>query len=255
MPAMGHPGGSTITQQIIKKNVLTDEITLDRKICEAVIAAELERLYTKDEILEFYLNSQFFGENAYGVCGRGQEYFGKYLDDITIAEAAAIAVPIRNPSFYDIRDERPERIDTFFDRRNSVIKQMEKNGFITEEESIAAQAEPLAPIEHQAFEEVDPRILIEAKKRLLADPSPSASATPTPSASKPLFGCAANDTECEGGGGLTITVTVDYERQQEANRMLRSWFRYDDGPTGAISMIENETGAIRVISSGLDYGD
>ena len=245
----GTRGGSTITQQIIKKNVLTDEVTLDRKICEAVIAAELERLYTKDEILEFYLNSQFFGENAYGVAAAAQEYFGKSLDDLTIAEAAAITVPIRNPSFYNIR----RYTDRVLDRRNSVIKQMEKNGFITEEESLAAQAEPLAPIEHQTFEEVDPRILIEAKERLLADSSFGLGETYT-ERKQALFGCAANDTECEGGGGLTITVTVNYEWQQEANRMLRSWFRYDDGPTGAISMIENETGAIRVISSGLDYG-
>ncbi len=242
-------GGSTITQQVIKKTVLTDEITLDRKICEAIIAAELERTYTKDQILEYYLNSQFFGENAYGVTAAAQEYFGKPLDELTIAEAAAIAVPIRNPSFYNIR----EHTDRVFDRRNSVIKQMEKNGFITEEESLAAQAEPLDPIEHQDFEEVDPRILIEAKKRLLADASYGLGDTYTERKAA-LFGCPANDTECEGGGGLTVTVTVNYKQQQEANRMLRSWFRDLDGPTAALAMVENETGAIRVISSGLDYG-
>ena len=247
-------GGSTITQQIIKKNVLTDEISLDRKICEAVIAAELERSYTKDEILEFYLNSQFFGANAYGVAAAAQEYFGKDLDEISVAEAAAIAVPIRNPSYYDMRHETQERLDIFLDRRNSVIKQMEKNGFITEEESLAAQAEPLAPVPHQSFEEVDPRIILEAKERLLADPSFGLGDTYL-ERKRAIFGCPANDTECEGGGGLTITVTVNYEQQLEANRILRSWFRNQDGPTGAIAMIENETGAIRVISSGLDYGD
>lgn len=245
----GTRGGSTITQQIIKKNVLTDEITLDRKICEAVIAAELEKRYTKDEILEFYLNSQFFGENAYGVQAAAQEYFGKDLADITIAEAAAIAVPIRNPSLYDIRDNTA----TVLDRRNSVIKQMEKNGFITEEDSLQAQAEPLAPIESFEFEEVDPRIIIEARERLLSDPSFGLGDTYT-ERKRALFGCPAADTECEGGGGLTITVTVDYEMQQEANRMLRSWFRNPDGPTGAIAMVENDTGAIRVIASGLDFG-
>jgi membrane peptidoglycan carboxypeptidase len=245
-------GGSTITQQIIKKNVLTDEITLDRKICEAVVAAELERRYSKDEILEFYLNSQFFGWNAYGVAAAAQEYFGKDLADLSIAEAAAIAVPIRNPSLYNMRDE--EKVDAVHDRRDSVIKQMEKNGFITEEESLAAQAEPLAPIEHQDLEQVDPRIIIEARERLLSDPSFGLGDTYT-ERKRALFGCPASDTECEGGGGLTITVTVNYEQQQEANRMLRSWFRYPDGPTGALAMVENETGAIRVIASGLDFGD
>ncbi|MDJ0663248.1 MAG: transglycosylase domain-containing protein [Acidimicrobiia bacterium] len=250
----GTRGGSTITQQIIKKNVLSDEITLDRKICEAVIAAELERTFTKDEILEFYLNSQFFGANAYGVAAASQEYFGKDLDDVSIAEAAAIAVPIRNPSYYDMRHETQERLDIFLDRRNSVIKQMEKNGFISEEESLAAQAEPLEPIPRQSFEEVDPRIILEAKERLLADPSYGLGDTYL-ERKRAIFGCPANDTECEGGGGLTITVTVNYEQQLEANRILRSWFRDREGPTGAIAMIENETGAIRVISSGLDYGD
>jgi membrane peptidoglycan carboxypeptidase len=245
----GTRGGSTITQQIIKKNVLTDEITLDRKICEAVIAAELERIHTKDEILEFYLNSQFFGQNAYGVAAAAQEYFGKDLAEVTIAEAAAIAVPIRNPSYYDMRD----RPDVVLDRRNAVIKQMEKNEFITPEESLAAQAAPLQPIDHRDFEQVDPRIIIEARERLLADPSFGLGDTYT-ERKRSLFGCPANDTECEGGGGLTITVTVDYEQQQEANRMLRAWFRNPDGPTGAIAMVENETGAIRVIASGLDFG-
>lgn len=246
----GTRGGSTITQQIIKKNVLTDEITIDRKICEAVIAAELERIHTKDEILEFYLNSQFFGENAYGVQAAAQEYFGKDLAEITIAEAAAIAIPIRNPSLYDLRDNT----DTVLDRRNSVIKQMEKNEFITEEESLAAQAEPLSPIEHQEFEQIDPRIIIEAKERLLSDPRFGLGDTYT-QRKQALFGCPASDTECEGGGGLTITVTVDYEKQEEANRILRSWFRNPEGPTGAIAMVENDTGAIRVIASGLDFGD
>ena len=247
----GTRGGSTITQQIIKKNVLTDEITIDRKICEAVIAAELERTYTKDEILEFYLNSQFFGENAYGVAAASQEYFGKDLGDVTIAEAAAIAVPIRNPTVYDIRDNT----DTVLDRRNAVIKQMEKNGFITQEESITAQAEPLAPIEHANFEDVDPRIIIETRERILNDPTdPFGLGETFTERKEALFGCPASDTDCEGGGGLTITVSVNYEQQQEANRMLRSWFQDPEGPTGAIAMIENETGAIRVISSGLDFG-
>ncbi len=245
-------GGSTITQQVIKKNVLTDEITLDRKICEAIIAAELERRYTKDQILEFYLNSQFFGYNAYGVAAAAQEYFGKTLDELTIAEAAAISVPIRNPTLYDMRD--PDKVDSVRDRRDSVIKQMEKNGFITAAQAEAAQKEPLAPIEHQDFQEVDQRIIMETTDRLLRDPEFTVLGDTYTERKRALFGCPASDTECEGGGGLTIDVTVDYAQQQEANRMLRSWFRDPDGPTGAIAMVENSTGAIRVISSGLDFG-
>jgi membrane peptidoglycan carboxypeptidase len=246
-------GGSTITQQVIKKNVLGDEITINRKICEAIIAAELERRYTKDQILEYYLNSQFFGYNAYGVAAAAQEYFGKTHDQLSIAEAAAIAVPIRNPSYYDMRN--PDRVAAVRDRRNTVIGLMAKHGFITDQQAAAAEAEPLDPIAHQGFEEVDPRIIIEAKKRLLRDPEFAVLGDTYTERKHAIFGCPASDTECEGGGGLTITVTVNYQWQQEANRMLRSWFRDSSGPTGAIAMVDNETGAIRVISSGLDYGN
>jgi penicillin-binding protein 1A len=70
-----------------------------------------------------------------------------------------------------------------------------------------------------------------------------------------VFGCPAADTSCEGGGGLKIIVTVDYDLQEEANRILRAWFRSGlDGPTGAIAMVDNRTGAVKVMASGLDFG-
>jgi membrane peptidoglycan carboxypeptidase len=102
-------------------------------------------------------------------------------------------------------------------------------------------------------EDNDPRIIMEARDRLLNDPSFGLGDTYR-ERYQALFGCPAADTECQGGGGLTITVTVNYEQQQEANRQLRSWFSDPNGPTAALAMVENATGAIRVISSGLDYG-
>ncbi len=75
----GLQGGSTITQQVVKMNFLSTEVTLERKICEGVIAAELERRYTKDQILEFYMNSVFYGANAYGIRAAAREYFDKPL--------------------------------------------------------------------------------------------------------------------------------------------------------------------------------
>ena len=243
-------GGSTITQQIVKKNVLSDELTLERKICEAVVAARMEQLYTKDELLEFYLNSQFFGANAYGVKAAALEYFGKDMDELTIAEAATVVVPIRGPNSFN-----PRKIaDNVMVRRNAVIDEMHDNGYITSEEAQAARAEPLQPIDHRDFDEVDPRLLIEARERILNDPRYGLGDTYR-ERSQAIFGCPQQDTECSGGGGLRVTITVDYEQQQEADRLLRSWFRYEDGPTAALAMVENRTGAIRVISSGLDYGD
>ena len=106
----GVQGGSTITQQVVKLNFLSTEQTLERKICEAVIAAELETRYTKDQILEFYANSVFFGANAYGVKAAAQEYYAKDLDELTIAEAAALFAPVRNPTFYHPR-RFPENVN------------------------------------------------------------------------------------------------------------------------------------------------
>jgi penicillin-binding protein 1A len=245
----GLQGGSTITQQIVKKNFLSEERTIERKICEAVIAAELERRYTKDQILEFYMNAQFFGENAYGVKAAAQEYFGKELEDLTIAEAATIMIPIRNPTIYNIR----KNPDTVIERRNSVIDEMEDNGFITATEAAEAKAEPLAPIPHEDFEQLAPQVIIAARQEILNNPAYGLGDTYS-ERYRSLFGCPAEDTECAGGGGLTVTVTVDYELQQEANRILKSWFRDETGPTGAIAMVDNATGAVRVMASGIEFG-
>jgi penicillin-binding protein 1A len=70
-----------------------------------------------------------------------------------------------------------------------------------------------------------------------------------------IFGCPANDAGCEGGGGLRVFVTVDFALQEEANRILRDWFRYDDSPTGAIAMVDNRTGAMKVVASGIEFGE
>ena len=220
-------GGSTITQQLVKQNFLTDERTIERKICEAVVAAELERQYTKDQILEFYMNAQFFGANAYGVRAAAQEYWGKDLEDVSIAQAAAMVVPIRNPSFYDLRDN-PVGV---LARRNDVVDQMADNGFITMAEADEAKQEPLHTIDTESFDQPAPQVLIAAQRELLNDNENRFGLGATFAERKQaIFGCPANDAGCEGGGGLRVFVTVDFAMQEEANRILRDWFRYDDSP-------------------------
>jgi penicillin-binding protein 1A len=135
-------GGSTVSQQVVKLNFIGSEPTLQRKVAEAAIAIELERRYTKEQILEFYLNSVFFGNNAYGVKAAAQEYFGKELDQLTIAEAAAITVPIRNPSLYDLRSDSTIPVRA----RNAVIDNMVADGYISEEEGEAAKNEPIVVV-------------------------------------------------------------------------------------------------------------
>ncbi len=242
-------GGSTITQQVVKQNFLTDDLTIERKLCEAVIAAELEKQYTKDEILEYYMNSVFYGANAYGVKAAAQEYYGKDLAEVSVAEAAAMVVPIRNPSLYNLR-ENPEGVTR---RRNDVIRQMVEKEFISPEQGEAALDEPLRVVPHEEQEIVSPQVFIAAREELLNNPDLGLGATYA-ERKKALFGCPASDTECEGGGGLKISVTVNKEWNDEATRILKSWFQDTQGPTGAIAMIENSTGALRVMASGTEFG-
>jgi penicillin-binding protein 1A len=244
-------GGSTITQQVVKLNFIGTEPTLRRKVSEAAIAMELERRYTKEQILEFYLNSVYFGTNAYGVQAAAQEYFGKSLDELSIAEAAALAVPIRNPTFYNLRNDTEDPMDA----RDRVIGQMLEKGYITEEEAAGALDEPLVTVPHQEFQTLAPQVLIAAKEAVLNDPSFGLGETYL-QRKRALFGCPADDTTCEGGGGLRIYVTVDYGLQQQAQDLLQQWFPPGaEGPTGAIAMVDNRTGATRVMASGLEFGE
>ncbi len=244
-------GGSTITQQVVKLNFIGTEPTLRRKVSEAAIAMELERRYSKEQILEFYLNSVYFGANAYGVQAAAQEYFGKSLDDLSIAEAAALVVPIRNPTFYNLRNDTDDPKDA----RDRVIGEMLEKGYITDDEAAAALDAPLATVPHQEFQTLAPQVLIAAKEAVLNDPAYGLGETYL-QRKRALFGCPADDTNCEGGGGLKIYVTVDYGLQQQAQDLLQQWFPPGgDGPTGAIAMVDNRTGATIVMASGLEFGE
>lgn len=243
-------GGSTITQQVVKQNFLSDEYSIERKICEAVIAAELERRYTKDQILEFWANSVFFGSNAYGVRAAALEYFGKDLDELSVAEAALLPIPIRNPTYYHPRKNESNALSA----RNRTIDRMVANGYILPVDGEAAKTEPLGIIEQQTFESLSPQVMIAVRLELLRNNIYGLGETYA-ERKRAIFGCPAQVTDCDGGGGLTIDITLDEGLQKEANRILRAWFRPEfNGPTGAIATIDNRTGAIKVLASGLDFG-
>lgn len=243
-------GGSTITQQVVKQNFLSDEHSIERKICEAVIAAELERIFTKDQILEFWANSVFFGSNAYGIRAASLEYFGKDLEELSISEAALLPIPIRNPTFYHPRRNSENVIAA----RNRTIDRMVANGYIIPVDAEAAKAEPLGVIDQQAFVSLSPQVMIAVRQDLLRNNRYGLGETHA-ERKRAVFGCPAAVTDCDGGGGLKIDITLDMDLQEEANRILRAWFRPEfGGPTGAIATIDNRTGAIKVLASGLDFG-
>ena len=138
-------GGSTITQQLIKNTVLTDEMSYKRKIQEAYLAMQLESEYSKDEILEAYLNTIFLGENYYGVKVAAEGYFGKELHELTLRECAMLAGMTTNPYHYNARRNLYLRSSQTTDypaitnnRTNYVLRMMYENQFITHAEYMAA---------------------------------------------------------------------------------------------------------------------
>src|ERR1700733_8869766 len=132
-------GASTITQQVAKNMLLTNEVSFARKIREAILATRIEKALTKDRILEIYLNEIFLGNRSYGVAAAALNYFNKSLDELTIAEAAYLAALPKAPNSYNpVRDH-----EAAVARRNWVVERMELNGYITHDEEQTAQKEPL----------------------------------------------------------------------------------------------------------------
>ena len=131
-------GGSTITQQLIKNTLLSSEKTLTRKVKEAVLALKIEQRYSKDEILNMYLNEIPYGSNAYGIEAAAQTFFGIHARDLTLAEAAYLAALPKAPSFYSPYGNNKDQLII---RKNIVLKRMEELGFISQEEASAASKE------------------------------------------------------------------------------------------------------------------
>src|SRR6516162_4982467 len=133
-------GASTITQQVAKNFLLTNEVSIDRKIKEALLALKIERAYTKDKILELYLNEIYLGFSAYGVAAASLLYFDKSVNDLTSAEASYLAALPKAPS--DLPPFRNR--DRAIERRNYVIERLVENGYITADAGEKARKEPLA---------------------------------------------------------------------------------------------------------------
>ena len=133
-------GASTITQQLARVSFLTRDKTLRRKVREAILAQRIEKLYSKEEILEIYLNKVYFGDGLYGAEAASQGYFGKPASDLSIAEAATLAGIIRAPSAANPN----ANVERAMKRRNVVLKLMREQNFITQHELDSAVAETLA---------------------------------------------------------------------------------------------------------------
>ncbi len=191
-------GASTITQQVAKNFLLTNEVSLSRKIKEAILAFRIERAFTKDHILELYLNEIYLGMGSYGVAAAAQTYFDKSLDDLTIAEAAFLAALPKGPNNYNPRIH-PQAAK---DRRDWVIGRLLDDGKITRAEYEQAIAEPLVLRKRDAAQMiVGADYFAEDIRRELAA----------------RYGEAALYK-----GGLVVRSTVDAKLQALASRVLRN---------------------------------
>jgi len=132
-------GASTITQQLTKTLYLSPQKKFERKIREAILAVRMELIFSKDEILEMYLNQIYYGHGSYGVAAAARTYFGKELKDLTISECAMIASLPKAPTHYSPYNNLTKALK----RRDHAIRRMEYHGFITDEEMQASLAEPL----------------------------------------------------------------------------------------------------------------
>ena len=208
-------GGSTITQQVAKGLLKDSSYNVGRKIREAILAFRLESVLTKQQILELYLNQIFLGRNAYGIQAAARAYFDKDVSELTLPEAAYLAVLPKAPANYD-----PIRAtQRALDRRNYVLREMYRNGYITEPQWHAAAATPLATIRYGAGEHVLDMggYYMEAVRReLLAK-----------------FGEDAKDgPNSVYAGGLWVRSSADPTMQTAMANALREGLATFDGPRG-----------------------
>jgi membrane peptidoglycan carboxypeptidase len=233
-------GGSTLTQQYIKKVVTGDSRTLDRKIREAMYAVELERRWSKNQILEAYLNQAYFGDGVYGIATAAQHYFGgKSVRKLTLAEAAALAATVQAPNRLKPtrpRDNKP--------RRMAVLDRMLERGYATPRAVAKAKREKLKVTLHKPKTR-QPYFVEYIKQQLLHDP-----------AYDKVLG--REDTERRKRmvfqGGLKIYTTLQPRHQAEARAAIRNqlWTRFgkNGNPTGAVASVDPNTGRILALYGG-----
>lgn len=227
-------GGSTITQQLVKNELLGNDRTLDRKLREAVLAVRLEDQLGKDGVLERYLNSVYFGEGAYGVQAAAERFFGKTLADLTVAESALLAGMIASPERYS-PFANPQGA---YARRSVVLLRMMAEGHITSEEARAAASEPLPSQPRWVLPNDDTYFVAEVKKQLLADPR--LGKTKTERAER-LF-----------RGGLKIQTTFDPRLQQLARQAVDANSPSPDF-TQAVVAMEPATGEVKAVVGGVGF--
>jgi len=227
-------GGSTITQQVVKNLLLTNDKTITRKIKEAAMAIKIEREMTKDQIFELYLNIAPFGGNIYGVEEASLGYFGKNAKDLTLIESAYLAALPQAPTFFSPYGNNREKLE---ERKNFVLDRMLSLGWIKADEAKTAKKQRLtfAPVENHGIKA--PHFVFFIKQYL-----------------ENKYGTERVDSE-----GLRVITTLDWEFQQKAENIVKVYgeknkITYNAG-NAALVAIDPKTGQIISMVGSRDYFD
>lgn len=221
-------GASTITQQLARNAMLSQEQTLTRKLNEAILALQIERQYSKTEILEMYMNQIYFGQGAYGVQSAANLYFGKNVEDLTLAECAIIAGIPKSPNYYSPLNN----LDASKERGEVVLAQMEKYGFIDHATLEQAKNQEIKIISRS--NDIPGAYFIDYVVQILID----------------KYGANAVYKE-----GLKIYTTLDLDMQNSAEAAMKQLpvYRNKDElrePQGALVAIDPKTGHIKAMVGG-----
>ncbi len=228
-------GGSTITQQVVKNAILTTDKTLTRKLKEWVIAIKLERVLTKDQILETYLNETPYGGNIYGVEEASKTFYGKDAKDVTIAEAAYIAAVAQAPTYYSPYGTHQ---DALLQRKNLVLRKMYENKFIDDAQYKAALAERVRFLSRSEAGIKAAHFSLFVKDYLVEK-----------------YG-----EDFVQQGGLKVITTLDYKMQKTAEDTVKNYIadmrkKFDDKMNTALVAIDPKTGDILSMVGSRDYFD
>jgi penicillin-binding protein 1A len=227
-------GGSTITQQYVKNAFpgVGRDRTLFRKLKEAVLAVKLERKFSKDQILEFYMNTVYFGRGAYGIDAAARTYFKQKAENLKPAQSALLAGVIRSPEFYGKQDHAVSAKA----RRNYVLQAMVDRGWLTAKEGRAAIASKLGIIWRSKPPGIAnsraPFFLEKVRQYLVA-----------------RYG-----TEAVNLGGLRVRTTLDMRMQQQAEQTVKRILdNPKNDPRAALVAIDPRTGAVRAMYGGWNF--
>jgi len=232
-------GGSTITQQFVKNALLASDRTLDRKIEEATLSIQVEREFTKEQILEYYLNTVYFGNGAYGIEAAANVYFDVTTNELTVAEGALLAGMIKSPSRFDPFVDAESALE----RRRTVLQAMTDEGYlsVTGANNAASTDIELKPSDPDRTYPAA-YFVQEVKRFMLNDPA---------------FGRTFEErTKLLFTGGLRIETTLDLDLQQDADRAVELVLLDPTAdPNAAVVTIDHSSGYVLALVGGRDFFD